>query len=172
MGSSPISSTKQREKTVAADIEGMGNLLKAPMTLTPMSAIMLMAGQQPTGGDWKTWVLEDEAIWETDEGWVVTVPVNFMTDFASIPFLFRWWQTGSVGPQRTAAYFHDYLYSSQTDAGRRESDRVFRDVMEFVAVDNWRNKFRRNAMYYALRVGGWAAWRSNQKKYRELGSDW
>ena len=150
----------------------MGYLVKAPLSLKPMATLALLDGRKPTKHEWKTWVLETPAVWQSDTSWVITVPPGFMTDFASIPFMFRWWQTGSVGPQRIAAYFHDWLYSSQSDASRKESDRVFRDVMRYVAEDTWRNKFRRNAMYYALRVGGWLAWRSNQKNYREQGKDW
>ena len=152
----------------------MGYLLKTPSSLVPLAELKLFNGEQPTslkGSDWKTWILESEAVWQGDKQ-VVTVPEGFMTDFASIPWLFRWWQTGGVGPQRIAAYFHDFLYSSQDSVSRRQSDVIFRQVMADVDNDTWRAAFRRNAMYYALRVGGWLAWRSGQKKFREKGADW
>jgi len=142
------------------------------MNLTPMSAIATLAGRKPLKSEWKTWVLEEPAVWETDAGKFIVVPIGFMTDFASIPFFFRWWQTGSVGPQRTAAYFHDFLYSSQDQISRKEADGIFRDVMKEISTDSLRNKIRRNLMYSALRAGGWMAWRTNQKKYREHGPSW
>lgn len=146
-------------------------LVKTPRSLAPLSALVLMDGGKPEGHEWKTWVLEGDAVWR--DGWtVITVPEGFMTDFASIPFFARWWQTGSVGPQRIASYFHDWLYSSQSELNRRKSDQVFRDIMKEVVRDGWRFKFRRNVMYLALRIGGYPAWRSNQKKLKELGPRW
>lgn len=152
----------------------MGYLLSVPSSLVPLAELRLLKGVHGSdlgSSDWKTWVLESKAVWQGEEE-VVTVPSGFMTDFASIPWLFRWWQTGGVGPQRIAAYFHDYLYSSQDSVSRRKSDQIFRQVMADVDNDTWRAAFRRNAMYYALRVGGWLAWRSGQKKFREQGAGW
>lgn len=150
----------------------MGYVIRPPESLTPLATLALMEGREPTSTEWKTWVLDSEAVYFDDTHGAIVVPECFMTDFASIPFLFRWWQTGSVGPQRFAAYFHDYLYSSQSEIGRRESDRIFRDVMGDVDLPGVRTKFRRWAMYLALRVGGWLAWRSNQKKLAEKGPNW
>jgi hypothetical protein len=147
----------------------MGRLLKVPDSLTPLAELAILDGREPTSSEWKTWVLESEAIWVEKPGSsAIQVPAKFMTDFASIPWLFRWWQTGSVGPQRVAAYFHDWLYSSQSSFSRKHSDQVFREVMKELG-SKWLNY---NAMYCALRVGGWMAWRSNQKKYKELGPYW
>ena len=130
-----------------------------------------MQGRVPTKHEWKTWVLESEAIF-THEGQNYVVPTGFMTDFASIPFFARWWQTGAVGPQRIAAYFHDWLYSEQDSLTRKHSDQIFRLVMQAASDDSLRNGFRRWAMYLALRVGGFMAWRSNQKSLAEKGHGW
>lgn len=150
----------------------MGKLLKSPSILLPLAELALNNGRVPSKNEWKTWVLEREAIWEDGEGNRIVVPVGFMTDFASIPRAFRWWQTGSVGPQRVAAYFHDWLYSSQNEFNRKTADREFRKVMQFAGGKGVRKFVRRWLMWAALRVGGWMAWRSNQKKFRELGPDW
>lgn len=149
----------------------MARLIKVPTSLIPLAELAIWEGRTPTDHEYKTWVLESEAIFSHD-GHAIVVPKGFMTDFASIPFFVRWWQTGGVGPQRIAAYFHDYLYAEQTSFTRRHSDRIFRLVMKVAADDSVRNKFRRWAMYLALRVGGWPAWRSNQKKLAELGHGW
>ncbi len=146
----------------------MGIILELPKSLIPLAELALLEGRKPTKSEYKTWVLESEAVWIEPKGFAVRVPPGFMTDFASIPWIFRWWQTGSVGSQRVAAYFHDWLYSSQTSFTRKHSDVVFREVMK----DAGANKFRRWAMYLALRAGGGLAWRSNQKNLKEQGPYW
>lgn len=148
----------------------MGQYLKAPSLLLPLAELALNIGRTPTPKEWKTWVLEREAIWDDGDGIRVVVPVGFMTDFASIPRAFRWWQTGSVGPQRVAAYFHDWLYSSQNILDRRQSDDTFRKVMQMAGGKGF--FFRRWIMWGALRMGGWLAWRSNQAKLKDLGPQW
>lgn len=119
----------------------------------------------PTKSEYKTWVLEGEAIYDNGKR-VVVVPDGFMTDFASIPWAFRWWQTGSVGPQRIGSYFHDYMYSGTDEYSRRESDLAFRKVMELVGSGP-RRFAQRWMMWAALRVGGILAYRSGQKKFKE-----
>jgi hypothetical protein len=160
LGSNPGQSTDSRY---------MGRLLQVPKGLTPLAELALLEGRKPTGHEWKTWVLNTHAVWRENNGETIRVPDGFMTDFASIPFLFRWWQTGSVGPQRVAAYFHDWLYSSQTGRfSRKDSDRIFREVMKAAGGSG----SKRYAMWAALRVGGFMAWRSNQRKYKKLGPLW
>jgi len=149
----------------------MSKIVQIPTSLIPLAELAIMAGRTPTKNEWKTWVLESQAIFRHEET-IVIVPEGFMTDFASIPFLFRWWQTGGTGPQRIAAYFHDYLYSEQHKLSRKQSDQIFRLVMKAAGNDKWRHAFRRWAMYLALRVGGFLAWRSNQKSLAEKGSGW
>lgn len=146
----------------------MTSLIEVPTSLTPLGELALLDGREPTKSEWKTWVLEGKAMWTDGDGVYIAVPSGFMTDFASIPWLFRWWQTGSTGPQRVAGYFHDWLYSEQSKYDRKYSDRVFRLVMEAAGG----SAFKRWAMYLALRLGGWAAWRSNQAKLEELGVGW
>jgi hypothetical protein len=146
-------------------------IVKLPTGLTPLAEMAIMQGRIPTDTDWKCWVLESDAVFRVD-GQTITVPAGFMTDFASIPALFRWWQTGGTGPQRIAAYFHDWLYSEQSTLSRAESDRIYRLVMQVVADKRTRYLIRRWAMYLALRVGGFMAWKNNQKKLKELGPEW
>jgi hypothetical protein len=149
-----------------------GRLVKIPTSLTPLAELKMLNGVDPddlNSNDWKTWILEEEVIYSQGPGSpAIVVPVGFMTDFASIPRPFRNWQQGSVGPQRIGAYLHDWLYSSQSSLSRKHSDQIFRDAMDLAGA-RW---FPRNAMYYALRVGGWFAWRSNQKKLKEQGLFW
>jgi hypothetical protein len=149
----------------------MARIVLAPQRLAPLAELALLEGRVPTDKEWKTWVLETAAVF-VHEDIKVQVPKGFMTDFASIPWFFRWWQTGSVGPQRVAAYFHDWLYSEQSALTRKQSDRVYRLAMLAASDPTVRNWLRRWAMYAGLRIGGFLAWRSNQKSLRELGPGW
>lgn len=82
----------------------------------------------------------------------VTVPAGFKTDFASVPRVFRFIVTGH-DLTRKAAVIHDYLY--QSGLGRRKTaDKIFLMAMDESGVPAW----KRYAMYYAVRVGGWISW--------------
>ena len=79
---------------------------------------------------------------------------------ASIPRLF-WRLIGSpfTGLYRKAALFHDYFYQFHVDGcggaiTRIEADRMFLEMMKFLGVARW----RRNLIYFGVRVGGWASW--------------
>lgn len=153
-----------------------GHIVRLAPSLVPVGDVKAAMGEIPTWSDYKTWILTGDATWYDKDLGFVTVPAGFMTDFASIPFMFRWWQTGSTGPQRIASYFHDYMYAEQV-GGKREADRVFREVMQAARpaggkVRNFRSYLKRNIMWAALRVGGIFAWRSNGKNLAEKGSGW
>lgn len=94
-----------------------------------------------------------------------TVPVGFLTDGASIP-RFAWISTGTPFDPRhiRAAIFHDYLY--QVDGVTRlEADALFRAIL----VKDGVSHYQAVKMYWALRVGGWVAWRRYRK--RQGGND-
>ena len=106
----------------------------------------------------------------------ITVPKGFKTDGASIP---RWlWSilgVGRDGLHRAAAVVHDFLYKHQgrlpkgslqimrkdgawEDSDytptRRDSDKLFLNIMKDAGVILW----RRRLMYRAVRVAGKEAW--------------
>jgi len=86
---------------------------------------------------------------------VITVPAGFVTDFASIP-RFAQFLIPKLGRYNKAAVIHDWLYQvlpKQTT--RKGADRCFRDGMRDLGVVKWKY----TAMYWAVRLGGWAAWR-------------
>lgn len=88
----------------------------------------------------------------------ITVPENFLTDFASVPRLF-WRIIPPWGKYGKAAVLHDWLYHVQ-DRSRRECDKVFLEAMGVLGV-SW---FKRRTMYRAVRMFGWSAWRANARK--------
>ncbi len=109
--------------------------------------------------DGENWFLRAELQYEVREGsgLIIPVPAGFVTDFASIPRPF--WSIlppwGKYGPP---AIVHDYLYWDQR-CTREQADAVMLLAMEDTHV----SCFRRRLIYWALRLGGASAWRSNAK---------
>jgi hypothetical protein len=85
----------------------------------------------------------------------VTVPVGFVTDFASIPQVF-WSVLRPDGEYTYPAIIHDYLYWTQTRS-RFEADAIFKVAMSDFELDGPVN----STIYTAVRLGGFASWRSN-----------
>jgi hypothetical protein len=81
---------------------------------------------------------------------------GLISDFASTP-----WGTWNVfppyGPYAAAAFVHDFLYKSKGMGGRynrKQCDQIFLRAMKVLKVPAW----KRNAMYAAVRSGGWSGW--------------
>ncbi len=92
----------------------------------------------------------------------IHVSSGFVTDFASIPRICRL-IIPKLGKYTKAAVIHDAIY--QDDAfrvndvrgrfTRADADLVFRDGMRDLGVVKW----KRIAMWLAVRLFGWASWR-------------
>jgi len=83
--------------------------------------------------------------------WNISVPYNFVTDFASIPWWARW-LISPFGRHAKAAVIHDWLYAlaPSRDRDRRWCDDVFRDAMLELGV----HPLLAAVMWAAVRVGG------------------
>jgi hypothetical protein len=88
---------------------------------------------------------------------LITVPVGFDTDFASIPRAF-WRVFPPVGEYDGPAVIHDYLYRTQT-CDRATADLVFYEAMLAIGVPKWKAW----TMYRAVQSCGWATWRKHTK---------
>ena len=117
----------------------------------------------------KYWIEEDTAYtfktkaelsYTTNKGVTHTVPVNFITDGASIPRVF-WTPIGSpfTGLYRKAALIHDYLYATQTTE-RIYADKVFLEGMKVLKVSWW----KRRIMYLAVRGFAGGIWKRHGLK--------
>jgi len=85
----------------------------------------------------------------------IRIPRGFETDFASVPRLCRL-IIPKLGKYTKAAVVHDAIYQGETATfTRAEADRIFRDAMADLGVAKW----KRVLMYWAVRIGGWMAWR-------------
>lgn len=85
----------------------------------------------------------------------VSVPVGFVTDFASIPRVF-WMVLPKDGVYTYPAIIHDYLYWEQS-VSRDEADLILRYSMEDFKV----NSAALNTIFAGVRAGGASAWASN-----------
>lgn len=105
--------------------------------------------------------LREPIKWSPDQGQEslnsVSVPVGFVTDFASIPRIF-WSLLPPDGIYAYAAIIHDYLYWQQITK-REDADLIFKHVMEDFKVSTVMVEI----IYSAVRLGGQSAWNSNAK---------
>jgi hypothetical protein len=90
------------------------------------------------------------------QGKKVTVPVGFVTDFASIPRVF-WSLLPPDGVYTYPAIIHDYLYWERS-VDRSEADQVLRFAMEDFKVPT----VTITTIYQAVRFGGGSAWTANE----------
>ena len=97
---------------------------------------------------------------ETRRG--IHVAAGFVTDFASIPRFARM-VIPKLGRYNKAAVIHDAMYQRSTNLpipNRRTADEVFLAGMVALGVAPW----KRRLMYWAVRLGGWAAWKKRRDR--------
>jgi hypothetical protein len=118
-----------------------------PLTLTHLDA------------DWRQWRLEQPFVYEVGflgSGRVISVPVGFVTDGASVPRPL-WSLLPAWGRYSRAAVIHDYLCvllnsgTPHAEAGtRRKADAVFYEAMKVCGVGG----VVRFVMWAAVRLAG------------------
>ncbi len=91
-------------------------------------------------------------------GLEINAPPGFINDLASIPQLAQV-LFSKIGFHRRAAGIHDWLYfTGKYD--KKTADLIFLFAMK---EDNV-NIFKRRTMYWAVKYGGYFAWRGHRKK--------
>jgi hypothetical protein len=111
----------------------------------------------------KTWKLNGELVYESALLQnVITVPRDFITDFASVPRLpLAYLLTGNTAHK--PAVVHDYLYQTH-NTDRKTADMIFNEGMKVVGVSWW----RRFIMYQAVRYFGFVAYKSGKDRMDSL----
>lgn len=95
--------------------------------------------------------------YQSDLAGLLTVPVGFYTDFASVPRLGLIY--AMLGDRaHEPAVIHDWLYYSAVTT-REISDRVLMEAMVVMDLPFW----QRYPIYWGVRVGGWHAWNDHRK---------
>lgn len=89
---------------------------------------------------------------------VITVPIGFETDFASIPRIF-WPLISPIDNHAKAAVIHDFCYYHGL-YNRKVSDQIFREALRVLKVKPWKV----SVMYRVLRLFGWYRWWTLRKK--------
>jgi len=98
-----------------------------------------------------TWEVYEPLIYERSVDDVITVPIGFVSDIASIPKPL-WSILPPNGRYAKAAFLHDFLYFSKKRS-RKECDFIFLEAMQVLGV-SW---LKRRIMFAAVRVfGGFA----------------
>lgn len=135
-----------------------------------------------------TWKVIAPLIWTGTQGDTFTVPVGFLTDFASVP-RFLHWKVLPYGAYTRAAVLHDWLLVSLAEwwddyrsggpnglgnperavelppANSRDCDGIFRRVMQDIGVP-WDKRW---TMWAAVR---WASLFNSRRSYgRQIGRD-
>lgn len=88
---------------------------------------------------------------------IITVPVGFITDFASVPKIF-WSILPPNGIYGKSTVIHDYLYYSGIYS-KSKSDEIFLESMGVLKVPDW----QKYTMYRAVKYFGYAAWNTHRK---------
>ena len=102
------------------------------------------------------------------------IPKGFVFDGASVPKFFRSWLS-PMGVLLVGGLVHDYAYKYETlrlsgkpkaltKKNQKWCDQLFRDIN--IHVNGF--KIINNGAYYALRLGGFMAW----KKHRKVNAKW
>lgn len=111
--------------------------------------------------DGRHWRVIKQFRYRTKDDWVITVPTDFVTDFASIPR--GLWNifppTTSCGQ---ASVVHDWIYTSQP-CTRAKADGVLREAMEVIGA----KRLTRWLVYAGVRAGGHFIWQRHTDDLNE-----
>lgn len=88
----------------------------------------------------------------------ITVPRGYITDFASVPKIFRG-IVSNIGGYNCISLLHDYLYTTHL-TGRVEADFILGCLTHEFGL----SYFKSYLVWTAVRVGAWYAWSKNKNK--------
>jgi hypothetical protein len=97
------------------------------------------------------WALTQPLIWQTPNLRIV-VPINFITDLASIPAALRG-VLNVEGLSRRPAVAHDFLYCAQT-VSREDADEFLRTAL----IAEGESPFTAKLYWMGVRAGGGSHW--------------
>lgn len=101
--------------------------------------------------DEQSWLLLEPVVYEGSKQ-TFTVPLGFVTDFASVPQAFTW-LIPRYGKYTKAAVLHDYL-CSEKPVPRADADGIFRRAMRELGVSFLRRWMMWTAVRMASRLNG------------------
>lgn len=93
---------------------------------------------------------------------ILTVPEEFITDFASIPKVF-WPILSPLDEYAKAAVLHDFMYVTGPYE-RLRCEEIFLEAMKVLNVKKW----KRDCVYRAVYLFGWYQWNKYRKEDNSL----
>ena len=118
----------------------------------------LIVSPMPDGRRWKLFKSFKYRVGSRYSKNAIIVPAGFVTDFASIPWIFWSWLP-SWGKHGKAAVIHDRLYQTH-EVSRGMADLIFYEAMLVSKTKKWKAKL----MYFAVRIFGWSSYYKRRKK--------
>lgn len=112
--------------------------------------------------DGRQWRVTQPFRYQTEAGKTITVPMGFVTDFASIP-RGLWNVMPPTSTCGEAAVVHDFAYTQQC-CTRAEADAILYEAMGVIHATRW----TRWTVYAGVRLGGWGIWRRHTAELRKL----
>lgn len=95
--------------------------------------------------------------YQSDLAGLITVPIGFYTDFASVPRIgIIYSLLGDTAHEPAVA--HDWLYYSALTT-KEIADKVLLEAMGVIGIPAW----RKYPIYWGVRLGGWYAWNKHRK---------
>jgi hypothetical protein len=137
--------------------------------LSPFDAVTAAGLPNPAiryiGSDW---LLAEDCVYITNDGFTIIAKSGFKTDLASIPRIF-WALIASFELSITAPVFHDLIYRSAGEVAlpdgevipigkiftRQEADDIFLELMTRAKISYW----KRNVAYLSVRHFAESSWR-------------
>lgn len=89
---------------------------------------------------------------------ILTVPPNFITDFASVPRIF-WSIISPIDTHAKAAVLHDFMYVT-APFERLVCEKIFLEALTVLKVEEW----KRTCIYNSVRWLGWRRWNELRKE--------
>lgn len=102
---------------------------------------------------WRTFYSFDYHVGSYPSNEIITIPKNYVTDFASVPRIF-WPVLSPVDRYGQAALLHDYCYSIKYKQDRKYCDNIFKESMQVLRV----NPIVIFIMYNCVRLFGKKKW--------------
>ena len=146
-----------------------------------MKPVIIPTAGKGFWGAIKMWILGGRT-WEIAKDWQYTlggvnyvIPKGFVFDGASVPkFLASW--LSPVGVLLVGGLVHDYAYkytvllkkggkTTSDSMTQKEADVIFRDIN----IEQNGFQFLNYLAYWALRIGGFAAWNGHRKRNCKIG---
>jgi len=84
---------------------------------------------------------------------IIIVPVDYITDFASVPRIF-WAIISPIDRHAKAAVIHDYLYDYPEYYSRKEIDNIFLEGLNVLNIKPW----KKHCLFYGVRLFSWYRW--------------